>query len=124
MRPETLLYRMVHPSWTQEETFSSQVFRPTPKDDGRLSVYDGSQITPEAALRHFTNLALGGHEASGVVAVTVAECEDVGIAVILDGKPFPEHAYLDFTGLTRNAIRRKADQLKQIAADRGWVLRS
>ncbi len=124
MNPETLLYRMVHPSWIQEGSFTSQVFRPTPKDNGRLSVYDGSQITPEAALHHFTNRALGSQEAAGVVAVTVDECQTAGIAVIFDGKPYPEHAYLDFAGLTRSAIRRKADRLKELAAERGWLLRS
>ena len=46
MTPETLLHRMVHPTWLQNGLPTSQTFRPTPKDAGRLSVYDGSQIPP------------------------------------------------------------------------------
>ena len=40
MNDDTLLYRQVHPNWTVDGGISWQAFRPTPKDEGLLSVYD------------------------------------------------------------------------------------
>ena len=121
MNPNTLLYRQIHPSWVQEGRATSQAFRPTPKDDNRLSVYDGDQITAEAAWKHYT-LKL---PSVGVMAVTVAECEKRQLAVIPDPLPdFSEHALIDFTGLTANQTRRTAQQLTAAANARGWQFRA
>lgn len=54
MNPTTLLYRQVNPSWIQSGRVTSQAFKPTPKDERRLSVYDGDLITPADAWRHYT----------------------------------------------------------------------
>ena len=54
MTPATLLLRQVNPSWIKNGRITSQVFKPTPKDAGCLSVYDGDQITAEASWRHYT----------------------------------------------------------------------
>jgi hypothetical protein len=54
MTGATFLLRQVHPSFVQAGRVTSQAFRPTPKDRSLLSVYDGDQITPEAAWIHFT----------------------------------------------------------------------
>ena len=125
MNPKTLLYRMVHPSWIQRDEITSQVFRPTPKDNGLLSVYDGDQISPRNALIHFTNPPAGERQvvAFGVVGVTVAECEDLSLPLIPDPASFSEHVLIDFTGLSRNRIKRKADSLKEYAIARGWLFR-
>ena len=40
MNDDTLLYHQVHPSWIVDGGISWQAFRPTPKDEGLLSVYD------------------------------------------------------------------------------------
>lgn len=45
----THLHRQVHPSWVQDGRATSQAFKPTPKDNGRLSVYDGDQMVAEKA---------------------------------------------------------------------------
>lgn len=52
MTHETLLHRQVHPSWIQEGRVTSQAFKPTPKDEGMLSVYDGDVSGPEESWRH------------------------------------------------------------------------
>lgn len=118
MNDETLLLRQVHPSWAQNGRISSQVFRPTPKDGKRLSVYDGDQVTPEQAWRHFTEeLEL---RSIGVVAVTVEECAARELPVIPDPRPFKAHVLIDFAGLSDNAIRKKAKYLKTAAEARGW----
>jgi hypothetical protein len=49
MRLETVLLRQVNPRFIQNGRFSSQVFRPTPKDHELLSVDNGDLITPEAS---------------------------------------------------------------------------
>jgi hypothetical protein len=54
MNAQTLLLRQIHPSFVQQGRVTSQAFRPTPKDESKLSMYDGDQITPEASWRHYT----------------------------------------------------------------------
>ena len=100
MNSDTLLYRMVSPSWIQHGIATSQTFKPTRKDNGRLSVYDGDQISPQDAYEYFTNPPPGlGQRAVGVLAVAVAECESLNLTVTLDGDPIPAHAVIDFTTL-------------------------
>ena len=53
MTDDTLLLRQVNPAWIQDGRITSQVFRPTPKDSKRLSVYDGDQISAEDAWSHY-----------------------------------------------------------------------
>ena len=119
MNDLTLLYRQVHPSWVSGGEITSQAFRPTTKDNNLLSVYDGDQITAGAAWQHYTRDL--GFASSGVVAVSAADCRDVQLPVKPDPAPFPEHAVIDFTGLSRSAIERKADYLKSAAIGRGWL---
>ena len=121
MNADTLLYRQVNPLWIQNGEITSQVFRPTRKDEKRLSVYDGDQITPVEAWCHFTNHL--GHASAGVVAVTVADCRNLGLPVRPEPSRFPEHAVIDFTEFSGSAIKRKADSLKEAARSRGWLLR-
>lgn len=68
MNLETLLLRQINPSFIQNGRVTSQAFRPTPKDENKLSVYDGDQITPEDSWRHFTLNPLCS--SAGVMAVS------------------------------------------------------
>lgn len=120
MTPDTLLYRQIHPSWVREGRITSQAFHPTPKDDNRLSVYDGDQITPGDAWNHYVSVL--NYASTGVGAVSVEDCEQQQLAVIPDPRSaFPEHALIDFSELTRNQIRRAARRLARYANDRGWM---
>ncbi len=125
MNSDTLLYRMVSPSWMRRGRPTSQTFNPTQKDNGRLSVYDGGQISPQDAYKHYTNPPLGvGYKAEGVLAVTVEECKLLNLKVKLDGDPIPAHAVIDFSAISSgNGIRRTARQLSKIANARGWQYR-
>ena len=117
MTPDTPLYRQIHPSWVEEGRNASQAFRPTPNDQQRLSVYDGDQITAEAAWKRHTLEFLS----AGVMAVTVAECHQLQLAAIPDPLPdFPQNALIDFTGLAGRENRRVAQQLNRVANTRGW----
>lgn len=118
MNSGTLLHRQVHPSWVQQGRVTSQVFRPTPKDQKRLSVYDGDQITAEVAWKYHT--AHLGYQSAGVLAVTMAECTAQQLDVVPDPQPFPEHVVIDFSGFAEDQVKRKAKHLRAAAEMRGW----
>ena len=122
MNAETLLHRQVHPSWVQQGRVTSQAFRPTPKDQKRLSVYDGDQISAEDAWNHYS-ISLG-HASMGVLAVTVTECTRQQLSVVPDPKTFPEHVLIDFSEFAENQIKKKAKHLRAAAASRGWQYRA
>ena len=122
MTPETLLYRQVHPSWVRHGRTTSQAFDPTPKDKNSLSVYDGDQITPEDAWNHYTSVL--DFQSRGVVAITVADCEDQALGVVSDPQPaFLEHVLIDFSGIATNEMKRVARRLSRLAGSRGWMFR-
>jgi hypothetical protein len=119
MTGATLLLRQVHPSFVQAGRVTSQAFRPTPKDDGQLSVYDGDQIKPEAAWDHYTTtLACAS---VGSLAVTVDECAAEELTAKPDPDPFPEHVVIDFTSLSDKQAEKKGKKLKAKAEARGWM---
>lgn len=121
MNDATLLLRQVNPSWVQQGRVTSQAFKPTPKDHLRLSVYDGDLITAEASWRHFTEVL--GHASVGALAVNMQECKDQQLTARSDPEPFPEHAVIDFRGLSTNQIEKKSKRLNAAAASRGWRFR-
>lgn len=119
MNDQTLLLRQVHPSFLQDGRITSQVFRPTPKDGACLSAYDGDQITPEAAWKHYTQDP--ACSSVGVMAVTQGQCVDLQISVTADGDPFPEHVSIDYSAFSKSEIEKKAKVLKGCAQSRGWL---
>jgi hypothetical protein len=102
VNPATILLRQIHPSWVQQGRVTSQAFRPTPKDESKLSVYDGDQIEPEPAWRHFT--ATLGFQSAGVLGITVSECTDLELKVTPDPEPFPEHVLIDYSGFEQKVV--------------------
>ena len=119
MHSDTLLLRQIHPSFIQNDRVTSQAFRPTPKDEKRLSVYDGDMIEAPEAYEHYTQeLKL---KSVGVMGVTVHECADLDLPCRPDPEPFPEHAIIDFSDLGERDIVRKSKQLKKKAIGRGWL---
>ena len=115
-----LLHRQVNPSWIQQGRFTSQVFLPTPKDDGLLSVYDGFQMEAQQSFVHYTlNLCL---KSAGVVSVDSTQIAEVNLNWRLDPTPFPEHAVIDFTKVESNSqVKAKASALAEKARKRGWM---
>lgn len=122
MNRETLLLRQVHPSFVQNGRVSSQAFRPTPKDESRLSVYDGDRIAPGPAWDHYT--LVQGLQSVGVLAVSVGECEALALKAESDPAPFPEHVVIDFSGLSKGQIEKAAKQLRSRAEARDWLFRA
>lgn len=117
---EQLLHRQVHPAWLQQGRLTSQTFTPTPKDAGLCSVYDGDLVDPQQSFTHYTKVL--GQRSVGVVSVTVAEVQAVGLIWRSDPEPFPEHAVIDFTGLaSNNQAKAKGSALAEKARRRGWM---
>ncbi len=121
MNYSTLLLRQIHPSFVQQGRVTSQAFRPTPKDEHMLSMYDGDQIAPEPAFRHYTETLCCQSE--GVLGVTVAECSELQLPAQPDPAPFPEHVLIDYTAFVKNEVEKKAKLLKATAETRGWLFR-
>jgi hypothetical protein len=117
------LFRQVHPSFVQgdsvsSQVFSSQTFRPTPKDDNKLSVYNETVFTAKESFDHFQTQ---GYVSAGVVGVSKEECDTENLLVTEDNIPFEGHCSIDYNGLEQNAIKKKAKKLKNYATKRGWI---
>ena len=57
---------------------------------------------------------------SGVMAVSVSECESQGTFAIPDPDSFPEHVLIDFSELSRSRRKDAAKILRNLAEERGW----
>ena len=104
MTQTTLLLRQIHPSFVKLGRPTSAAFRPTPKDEHKLSVYDGDMITAAAAFAHYRGQKL---ESVGVLAVTVEECTRQELPVYSSPAEFPEHAEIDFSGLGSSQCEKR-----------------
>ena len=123
MKADTHLWRQVHPTFIQDDQITSQVFAPTPKDQGKLSVYDGDQISAEDSWSHFTapKNDKPAYRSIGVVSVTVGECEANSTLVTPDPTAFEEHVLIDFGELTKPMQKTVAKELSRLARVRGWM---
>ncbi|KTC08488.1 hypothetical protein AO387_05575 [Pseudomonas syringae ICMP 11168] len=119
MDDQTQLLRQVHPSFVQDGKITSQVFRPTPKDDKKLSSYDGDLITPDASYAHFT--AREDCRSAGVVSITAGECLALGLPTVADPEEFPEHVLIDFSDYEKKEVEKKAKILRANAESRDWL---
>ncbi len=118
MTLDILLYRQVNPGWIREGRITSQAFKPTAKDQKKLSVYDGDRMTAQQAYRHYTHQL--GLTSVGVMALTVAEWWQQKLPVTCYPEPFPEHVVIDFRDCSNADIKTKAKYLTRAAVLRGW----
>ncbi|WP_422928340.1 hypothetical protein [Singulisphaera sp. PoT] len=118
MTDATLLLRQIHPSFVKLGRATSAAFRPTPKDEHKLSVYHGDMITPLESFHHYCERKL---ESAGVMAVSVADCTSQGLPSRHSPQEFPEHAEIDFTGINGSQCEKKGKKLREAADQRGWL---
>ena len=118
MNLDTVLWRQVHPTWALRPIPTSQTFRPTKKDKGKISTDNADIIDAEESYQNYTNK---GHKSVGVLAVTVGECKEINLFVEDDSvnNP-PAHAFIVFSGLSKKKQKDTAKILRDIAMDRGW----
>jgi hypothetical protein len=121
MTDRTMLLRQIHPAFVQADQATSQAFRPTPKDGGKLSVYDGDKIAAAKAWAHYTGTL--GLASAGVMGLFVQECAQANLSATPDPVPFPEHCVIDFRDLSNKAADNAAKLLKRAANARGWLHR-
>lgn len=114
-----LLHRQVHPTFVRDGRISSQTFRPTPKDQGHLSVSRGTLVSADEAFRRFVGR---GFESAGVASVSVEECQRARVPAYEDPLPDDDaHAILDFNQLaSKSQWDKVADKLAAMARARGW----
>lgn len=120
MNSETTLLRQVHPDFIPDGHLTSQAFMPFPKDEGKLSVYDGDQICSADSYRHYTEVL--GNASSGVWGVTCAEAARIkttSTPAPLD--KFPSHALIDLSAHPRQNFRKLAKKMKLFALARGCL---
>ena len=115
----TILLRQIHPSFQQNGRVTSQAFRPTPKDESKLSVYDGDLISAADAWTHYVQSQQ--LQSDGVMGVTVRECTDHNLPVAADPEPHPAHALVDFADHTANEAVKISKKLKASAEARSWL---
>lgn len=119
-----LVWRNVNPAWVTDGGISSQAFRPTPKDEAKLSSAREQKVSAAEHFREFTeDLNL---DSVGVWAVSVGEANANGIPSIYDEhapsmKGCPTgHTSLDFTNMTsKSRQRRVSGALRDKAEARG-----
>lgn len=113
-----LLHRQVHPNmWMLlEGRPQSSAFRPTPKDQGQLSVARGSKVSADDAYRRFTARGLSS---AGAWSVTVGECRTVELTAYDDPLPDDDaHALVDFGKRSGRELERCAKLLLRYALGR------
>lgn len=118
---DELLHRQVHPMFYQSGRVGSQAFRPTPKDEGKLSVSRGALTSPEDAFMLYADDR--GLESVGVWSVTVGECASVGLDAfpepLTEPIPDPAHAFIDFRKIGSSAAVKLSKRLASMARARG-----
>ena len=101
MTDKALLHRQVHPSFVinnivsaqvfeNEPSIASSVFNPTPKDNNKLSVYNGEKYEAEQSYNHYAQT----FQSKGVVSVSVEECKSIELDCVEDNVPFDGHTYI------------------------------
>jgi hypothetical protein len=119
-----LLWRNVHPSFVDGGQLSSQAFRPTPKDAGRLSTAREDAVS---AADHFTEYTVDlGLASGGVWAVSVGEVVAAELTAWFDAEsdqapdPCPTgHTSVDFGDASEGRVRKIGGQLRDHAVKRG-----
>lgn len=121
---EEVLFRQINPSWLEEDGHpSSQPFRPTPKDNNKLSV-DRSALTDAAS--SFALFTASGLPSVAVYGVSVGEFKAETISCIPDPlqktdaqAENPAHAYADYSSHGTNKQKNISQRLKRKALERG-----
>lgn len=123
---DELVFRQVHPSFVRDGRPSSQAFRPTPKDEGKLSVARGALTTAQAAYELYTSGL--GYASGGAWAITLGECRAQTLAVLPDPLTSPPekvadpaHAVIDFTPFSKSQAEAKDARMARFAGERGRV---
>ena len=122
MNQDTLFYRQIHRLHIKPDGHVASIaFRPMPKDEHMLSVYDGDKIDAASALGHFTEVLKCS--SVGILAVNGAECDAEALPRKADYGTHPYHALIDFSGKSDRECKKISERLRDFAIKRGWCAR-
>lgn len=122
--PERTLYWVVPPQEEEPEDpnhLPYYAFRPRRKDEGKLSVYDSSKITPRECLELY-NTQSEAPQATRVARITVDDLQQFGLRAEPDPGPHPAHMLIDFNELSRSRANRIANELTERAEQAGVII--
>ncbi len=125
---DELLLRQVHPSFIQEGRVTSLAFRPTPKDEKKLSVNRRSLTTPEKSFElHTEQRGLRSAVVWGVSVGEVSEMQELTVEEDPVVAPVEDlsHALIDFSKIdSESRIKTVASKLADKARLRGCLFPS
>ncbi|WP_299343142.1 hypothetical protein [uncultured Pseudoxanthomonas sp.] len=114
-----VLLRQVHPQWFQEKRLYSAAFRPTPKDQGELSVHSKALIEPEPCFDEYVE-KYGKDKSAGVWGLSVADLNAQFIKAYRDPIDGDEpHCVADFNPHTKSQWEKLSKKLRAAADARG-----
>ena len=118
-----ILFRQIHPNHMRAGVPLSDRFRPSPKDEGKLSVDRSSLVT---AAESFDRFISNGFASAAVYGVTVGECFAENLPSFEDPiaesetlKANAAHAIIDFQGFPEKNWKNIARRLHLKAVARG-----
>lgn len=113
---DTPLYRCVRPSMIDDGCLSFRVFKSTNREPNKISVADGSRVTPENALQNYQKIH---KNADGVVCVTVRDCRNLNLLILQTPKAHASyHCDIDLNGVDPDTA---SIELYYKAKNHGWV---
>ena len=118
---DTLLNRSVSSSWVQGDFVSSQTFTPTPKDEGKLSVFNNDLLDPESTYKYYTGTL--DLKSAGIISISVAECtlQDLDVSPDPDSDPKHDaHVAIDYNKFGKSKRKKIGGELRDSAKERGW----
>lgn len=121
-----VLFRQIHPSQLEANGEPwSQCFKPSPKDEGKLSLDRSSKVK---AHESFENFIANGFESAAVFGLTVEEFSAESIECVSDPiektdslAANPAHAYADYQHHSQPKQKLIAKRLKAAAVKRGCL---
>lgn len=117
---EEYLYRMIHSSWIDQGNVMSVAFKPSRKDNNKLSTFRSSKINPkEAYENHIKNV---NNNYQGVLANTIKEVKsDQSLPLIDDEEEHGKgHVSVDFESLSNGQKNKVSRKLRDYAFERSW----
>lgn len=119
------LWRQAAPAHlVQDGTVSYLVFRPTSRDDRKLSVFRETVVTAKEA---YDNHVDAGRASLGTLGVRVGQVRDTDLRAIDDSTTSDDlpagHAFIDFRPLTKRQTNTAAERLLRQATANGWAFK-
>jgi len=115
-----LLFRQASPGWIRDGRPTSQLFRPTAKDHGLLSVDRESVVGSAVASRE--RFLARGFQSHSTWGVTVGEVNAIPLEAYSDPTRLNDaHALLDMSHLSEREQRSVGERLRNAAEQRGQL---